>query len=101
MKGVDLTMSLQDALYNWLCMKVVHDARPGDSAAEETCDFFRSILEKEHLLTQVEASKEKDMYSVTFVKDEEKRHARFPIDLIECILNSIEENPERYKSYEV
>ena len=36
--------SLQDAIYNWLTIKVVADARPNDLAAVETnrCSLRRS-----------------------------------------------------------
>ena len=36
--------SLQDALYNWLTIYVVAQARPDDMAAQETASFFYEIL---------------------------------------------------------
>ncbi|WP_315969828.1 hypothetical protein [Bacillus testis] len=92
-------MSLQDSLYNWLSIKVVHEARPDDSAAEETFHSFQHLLEKEHGLSRLKVSKKDDMYSVTYRKDGEELTSSFPADLIECMLNSILENPERFKNY--
>ena len=36
--------SLQDAIYNWLTIKIVSDARPDDTAALETTQMFEQIL---------------------------------------------------------
>ncbi len=40
--------SVQDALYNWLTIKVVCDERPTDKAAVETESMFLAILEEDH-----------------------------------------------------
>lgn len=41
-------MSLMDALFYWLQMKLVCDSRPDDAAARETADFFAQILSEDH-----------------------------------------------------
>lgn len=92
--------SLQDALYNWLSIKVVSDARPEDTAAKETVKMFRNIVESEHLVTLLEVEKTDDMYYVTYTKEGKKAKSRFPVDLIDCMLEGINEHPERYKNYE-
>lgn len=92
--------SLQDALYNWLSIKVVSDARPDDVAAKETATMFLKILQDDHHVLSLEVTKDADMYYVTYDKSGSSNTNRFPVDLIDCILISINENPERYKNYE-
>ncbi|WP_042349075.1 hypothetical protein [Bacillus massiliigorillae] len=92
--------SLQDALYNWLSIKVVSDARPEDKAANETVAMFLKILEDDHNVSSLEITKDEDMYYVTYEKSGISHTNRFPVELIECILMSINENPARYKNYE-
>ncbi len=40
-------MKLQDALFNWVQIKLVSDGRPDDSAAVDTEAFFREMLEQD------------------------------------------------------
>ncbi|MED4988948.1 MULTISPECIES: hypothetical protein [Bacillaceae] len=90
--------SLQDALYNWLTIYVVAEARPDDIAAQETVAFFREILKHDFNITKVEVKKE-DMYIVAYERDGEQKSARFPMELIEVMLRQIEEAPEKYRNY--
>ncbi|MEH6942772.1 hypothetical protein [Bacillus sp. JJ722] len=92
--------SLQDALYNWLSIKVVSDARPDDTAAKETVAMFQKILQDDHRVSSLEVTRDDDMYYVMYNQNGSSNTNRFPIDLIDCILISINENPERYKNYE-
>jgi hypothetical protein len=57
-RGIALT--LMDALFYWLQMKIVSDARPDDDAARETLRFFAQILSEDHELTFFEVSLEED-----------------------------------------
>jgi hypothetical protein len=91
--------SAQDALYNWLTIKVVSDARPDDTAAKETKDLFDEILANEHHVTNIEISKDETMYFVSYHEGEEAKKTRFPRELIEVTLNQINENPDRYQNY--
>lgn len=59
--------SLQDALYNWLTIQVVADARPEDHAAQDTAQLFKNILKIDF---QIE--------KVAFVKEEENVHCELP-----------------------
>jgi hypothetical protein len=90
--------SLQDALYNWLTIYVVAEARPDDIAAQETAAFFRKILKHDFNITKVEVKKE-DMYIVEYERDGEQKSVRFPMELIEAMLKQIEEAPEKYRNY--
>lgn len=90
--------SLQDTLYNWLTIKVVCDARPDDTAAKETMDLFEKSLTEEHQVTDIEVKKEEPMYYVTYTVKGEQKKQRYPIELIDIMLNQINENPERYEN---
>ena len=49
--------SVQDALYNWLTIKTVAEARPDDSAAKETYLLFQNMVYEEHKLRNVEVER--------------------------------------------
>ncbi len=90
--------SLQDTLYNWLTIKVVCDARPDDSAAKETKDLFEKALSEDLGVTDIEVNKEDPMYFVSYTINGEQKKQRYPIELIDIMLNQINENPERYEN---
>lgn len=91
--------SLQDAIYNWLTIKVVIDERPDDTAALDTEKMFYDILLEKHLLSNIEVTKDEEMYFVHFEQDGEKKQQRFPREFIEVMLNQIMQQPERYRNY--
>ncbi|MCQ6275123.1 hypothetical protein JMM81_09130 [Bacillus sp. V3B] len=91
--------SVQDAIYNWLTIRVVCEERPGDLAAVETEEMFWTILEDEHGLSNVTIDKDEVMYYITYMKDGESSKARFPRELIDVMINQINEEPEKYKIY--
>jgi hypothetical protein len=91
--------SLQDALYNWLTIKVVADARPDDEAAQETEVFFAEILKNDFQVTDIEVSKDEVMYLIKFQKGNEQKTARFPVELIDVMLEQINREPEKYINY--
>ncbi|WP_096154784.1 MULTISPECIES: hypothetical protein [Bacillus] len=92
--------SLQDTIYNWLTIKVVADVRKDDSAAQETETLFKSMLMEDHEITSIEFVKEEPMYYVSYEQHGEMKKTRFPIELIDVMINQISEEPERYKNYE-
>ncbi|WP_453997214.1 hypothetical protein [Bacillus nitroreducens] len=92
--------SLQDAIYNWLTIKIVAEARPDDKAAKETFDLFEDILVNEFKLEDIEIQKNDVMYLVKYKIDGEAKSARFPTELIEVMHDQISQNPERYQNYE-
>ncbi|WHY79196.1 hypothetical protein QNH20_08710 [Neobacillus sp. WH10] len=93
--------SLQDALYNWLTIKVVCDARPDDLAAKETQDFFEEMLTSQHHVSNIDISKDDVMYYVSYQQGEETKKARYPRELIEIMLNQINQEPEKYMDYPI
>lgn len=92
--------SLQDAIYNWLTIKVVVDARPNDTAALDTVSLFEDILVNEFKVKDLVVHKDDVMYLVTYKIDGEEKNARFPVELIDVMHDQIQENPERYRNYE-
>ncbi|MGJ7923105.1 hypothetical protein [Neobacillus sp. LXY-4] len=91
--------SLQDALYNWLSIKVVSDERPDDLSAIETTELFETILTMEHGINNIHVSKDERMYFVQYEKDGEEKISQFPIEYIEVMLNQIKAEPDKWKIY--
>jgi hypothetical protein len=91
--------SVQDALYNWLTIKAVVDARPEDTAAIETEEMFSDILKNQHGVTDIEINRDESMYQVSFKQNGESKSTRFPTELIEVLLNQIKLEPEKYENY--
>lgn len=91
--------SLQDAIYNWLTIKIVSDARPDDTAAVETTQLFENILAEEHKVQSHEMERDALMYYVTVVQEGESKEYRFPRDLIEVMLDQIRQEPDKYVNY--
>jgi len=91
--------SLQDALYNWLTIKVVVDARPDDTAAVETFSFFDLMLKEEHHIEDISINKDEVMYYLTYSISGEQKKSRYPIELIDIMHDQIQQDPEKYKNY--
>ncbi len=89
-------MKLQEALFNWLQMRIVAAARPDDWAAGETLEFFDEILREDHKLTELEtAVLEADLIEVSY-RDEAGSHQsmRFPREMAEKLLEEIMAEPK-------
>jgi predicted RND superfamily exporter protein len=91
--------SLQDALYNWLTIKVVSDERPDDKAAVETTELFNDILQKDHGVSDINVTTDAVMYYVEYKHQNEVKKARYPRELIEIMLNQINQDPKKYENY--
>ena len=79
-------MNLQDAIYNWLSIKVVADMRQTDQAARDTTDFFKDIITEDHGLTEIEVELTNGYYLVHYEKAGRQEVMKFPIELIEALL---------------
>lgn len=93
--------SVQDALYNWLSIKVVCDARPEDTAARETLELFEDIINNEHHLTDIDVTTDEMMYYVSYQYEGETKKTRFPRDLIEVMINQINQEPDKYCNFPI
>ncbi|UAL54108.1 hypothetical protein LIT32_10095 [Bacillus sp. CMF21] len=91
--------SLQDSLYNWLSIKVVADARPEDTAAGDTFRLFDELLKENHDLNNVQVHKDEVMYLVSYTLNGESKSSRFPVELIDSMIDQIEAEPEKYVNY--
>ncbi|WP_274363284.1 hypothetical protein [Paenibacillus thermotolerans] len=88
-------MNLQDALYNWLQIKIVAEARPEDGAAAETERFFADILKEDHELAEFAVESSDDtMYYVHYVKDGKKKVQMFDREAAAQLLADINSNPK-------
>lgn len=88
-------MVFQDAIFNWLQIKVVSDARPEDNAAKETLEFFEQILHEDHLLTEFSITQiDETMYHVQYVKEGTSKKQMFDKERIEQLLTDINSNPK-------
>lgn len=88
-------MRFDDALFNWLQIELVAEARPDDGAASDTRDFFLQILTEDHHVTSiaVEATDEAAIH-VRYEKDGVVKVQRFPREAGEQLLNDINANPK-------
>jgi ribosomal protein L15E len=87
-------MTLQDAIYNWLSIRRVAEARPNDYSAQDTYQFFEEILVKDHKIEDLNVQEDEQLYHVYYVKENEKGHYQFPIELVDALLQSIESEPK-------
>ncbi len=86
-------MQLRDALFYWLQMKVVWEARPKDHSAKETAQFFAKILREDHHVSDMEVKLEENAYKVRFFVKGEPDELRFDRQQVEQLLQAIESDP--------
>lgn len=87
-------MKLADALFNWLQITLVAEARPTDAAAQETVRFFSEILEQDHQVLDVRIVHVDDtMYFVQFESSGKSRKQMFDRESAEQLLRDLESNP--------
>ncbi len=88
-------MKLLDALFNWLQIKVVADARPDDRAAQETKSFFEEILADDHHVEIVEVTSDQTMYSVRYRENKDLiKTQMYDRETVEQLLEAIENEPK-------
>lgn len=88
-------MNLQNALFNWLQIKTVADARPDDHAAKETLGFFEVILTEDHKLSNFEVANIDDtMYFIRYESEGKSKTQMFGRDEVEQLLEDINSNPK-------
>ncbi len=88
-------MNLQTALFNWLQIKTVADARPDDDAARKTVDFFEEILREDHHLSHFEVSNsDVTMYYVSYEVNGVKKKQMFDRETVDQLLQDILAEPK-------
>ncbi|OYD07823.1 hypothetical protein [Paludifilum halophilum] len=93
-------MRLQEALFNWLQIKVVWEKRPKDRSAEETTRFFEEILVKDHHVEDIRVSKAEEAYTVFYRHDGEEHTQRYDREQVDQLLVSIESEPKYNQSFD-
>lgn len=88
-------MTLEDALFNWLQIRLVADARHEDKAARDTLAFFEEILRDDHGLTSFEIEKsDETMLHVRYVKEGRSLLKLVPREAGEQLLHDINATPK-------
>ncbi|REK76226.1 hypothetical protein [Paenibacillus paeoniae] len=88
-------MRLQDALFNWLQIRLVADARQDDGAARDTLAFFEEILREDHGLASFDIERiDETMIHVRYEKDGRMKLQMYPRETGEQLLHDIIANPK-------
>lgn len=87
-------MKTEDAIYNWLQIAVVHEARPEDMAAKETVVFFRDILTTDHNISDIRYERDPFKYTVFYTIDDKENKVVFDLVLIDKLIEDIEKEPK-------
>jgi hypothetical protein len=88
-----IRLRLEDALFNWLQIKIVAEARTDDQAAEETMIFFEEILREDHKLADFEAIADEDMIHISYELEGSRKKLMFSREAAEQLLADINSNP--------
>jgi len=87
-------MKLQDAIFNWLQISLVAEARPQDGAARETMEFFETILREDHALSRFLYVCDDSVCTVEYSQDGQDKLLRYDRELAEQLLTDINSNPK-------
>ncbi|WP_419877177.1 hypothetical protein [Brevibacillus centrosporus] len=87
-------MKRDDALFNWIQIQVVADARPDDRSAQDTASFFLKLLREDHQMTGLGYRIEGAWYIVFGQVALAEWEGRFPAELVEALLHAIESEPK-------
>lgn len=86
-------MRLEDALFNWLQIKIVAEARTDDHAAEETRIFFEEILREDLKLVNIEVITDEMKIHISYELDGTCKKLMFSRESAEQLLVDINSNP--------
>lgn len=87
-------MKLEDAIFNYLQIKIVSDARPDDKAAKDTMHFFEEILRDDHKLANVHITEREDLLQVHFEHEGSQQVKSFDREIAQQLLVDINSNPK-------
>ncbi len=88
-------MRFDDALFNWLQIQIVADARPDDNAAAETRDFFLQMLTEDHGVTSIAIeTTDETMIHVRYEREGRVKKQFYPREAGEQLLTDIASNPK-------
>lgn len=86
-------MKRDDALFNWLQIQVVADARPDDQSALDTASFFLEILREDHEVNELSYRREGDWYILSGRTSSEEWESRYPAESVDALLIAIVNEP--------
>jgi hypothetical protein len=84
----------KDALFNWLQIKIVWEARPSDVSAKDTVSFFQAMLEEDHEITELTMVQSEENYQISYTHDGKQQTLSFPNEMAEKLLRDITEEPK-------
>ncbi|TVY09624.1 hypothetical protein [Paenibacillus cremeus] len=87
-------MQLRDALFNWLQISIVSEARPEDNAARETRDFFELILREDHGLNRFSVTADDMAYHILYETGGQSVNQKFDREAADQLLEDINSNPK-------
>lgn len=87
-------MNFEAALFNWLQIRIAADHRPDDQAAQQTADFFLSVLRDTHGIGDIRVESGEDLVRVIYEKDGTESVKSFDRQMAEQLLADIEANPK-------
>lgn len=87
-------MKREEALFNWIQIQVVADARPDDRSAQETAAFFAELLREDHQIGGLGYRQEGPWYVVFGQAGAESWESRYPAEAVESLLQAIESEPK-------
>jgi hypothetical protein len=93
-------LELRHALFHWLQMQIVCEARPKDRSAKETMLFFEEALREDHQVTQLQKKGEQEQYVIRFRKADEEQTQTFSRTTAEQLLQDILAEPKYQLSFE-
>jgi hypothetical protein len=87
-------MQQKDALFNWLQIQIVWDARPSDVSAKDTVVFFETLLLEDHDITEIKMRLQNQEYCISYKQEGEEHTISFPKEQAEKLLKDITEEPK-------
>lgn len=88
-------MRLEEALFNWLQIQLVAEARPEDRAAKETVRFFEEILTEDHGVSELAVSaQDTTMIHVRYTVNGKTKMQMFDREQAEQLFTDIDANPK-------
>lgn len=92
-------MKLDDAVFNWLQIKVVSENRPSDHAAKDTFDFFSTVIAEDYGIRNIVVEKEDLLYRVHYEHEGTKKSKVFDRVAVDYLYTSITNEPKYNESF--
>mgnify|MGYP001433920201 CR=1 FL=1 len=95
-------MRRDDAIFNWLQIEIVREARPNDRSARDTVQFFEEMLREDHQVSSISKKLVKGVYHVEYQLEgeHEVKTIQFPQELAEKLLQDIMSEPKYNQSFD-